>query len=329
MRLADSSAAQEVMGDFVGSWLGTDELEVAAKDSNAWSGFEALVPHMENEIRANFSSVMLDSGERFSSLYDADFSYLNGPLAEHYGITGVSGDQLRRVATEGRGGILANGAFMARWGEAVESSPILRSVRVRRRMLCQDELPDPPAGTFAERDTRLAMLSETLRDPKTTNRLKNHLLTEGDPCDTCHLEYINPLGFGMEDFDTVGNIRSVDLNGNTIDAQGQLFAPNDYSNTSEVEFFNGSRDLASLISSLPVAQSCLSEQMFRYVTGVGHENIDASNPDAPSLEAEEIEGYACEIENLTKAMMDESPRAMLERFSTLEAVRYRKAWARD
>lgn len=329
IRLTGNAQAKHILGDFVGSWLGTDDLDIAAKDESVWPGFDALVPHMKNEVRENFSSVMLDRNESFSSLYDANFSYINQTLAQHYGIAGVSGDQMRRVATANRGGILANGGFMARWGEAVESSPIIRSVRVRRRMLCQDELPNPPAGTFAAREERLAQLSDILRDPTTTNRRKNHLLTEGQPCSNCHLEYINPLGFGMEDFDTVGNLRLTDLNGNSIDASGQLFAPRNYSDTSEVEVFTGSKDLAQLMATLPSAQSCLSKQMFRYVTGVGHQNIDVSNPEAPDLADEERQGYACEIEKLTKAMTDASPRDMLERFSTLDAVRYRKAWARE
>jgi len=135
MRLSEASTAKEIMGDFVGSWLGTSELDVAAKDESVWPGFAALVPHMKNEIRENFANVMLDRNENFSSLYNAGYSYLNAPLARHYGIAGITGNQMRRVATTNRGGILANGAFMARWGEAVETSPILRSVRVRRRML--------------------------------------------------------------------------------------------------------------------------------------------------------------------------------------------------
>lgn len=328
-RLSEAAAAKDVMGDFVGSWLGTSDLDIAAKDPATWPGFDSLVPHMKNEIRENFSSVMLDRNETFSSIYNPSFSYLNQTLAQHYGIAGVAGNEMRRVTTTNRGGVLANGAFMARWGEAVETSPIIRSVRVRRRMLCQDELPNPPAGTFAAREERLAELAEILRDPTTTNRRKNHLLTEGPPCSSCHLEYINPLGFGMEDFDTVGKLRLNDLNGNTVDATGQLFAPNDYSDISQIEPFTGAKGLAQLVSSLPSAQSCLSEQMFRYVIGVGHENIDVSNPEGPGLAVEEKQGYACEIENLTNEMMESSPRAMFERFSTLEAVRYRKAWSRD
>lgn len=329
IRLTGAATAQEIMGDFVASWLGTDDLDIAAKDESVWPDFDALVPHMKNEIRANFANVMLDRSESFSSLYDADFCYINQTLAQHYGIAGVFGNDLRRIETADRGGILANGAFMARWGEAVETSPIIRSVRVRRRMLCQDELPNPPAGTFEAREARLAELSDILSEPTTTNRYKNHLLTEGEPCSSCHLEYINPLGFGMEDFDTVGKLRFNDLNGNSIDATGQLFAPTDYNDTSEVEAFTGATGLAQVMSSLATAQSCLSKQMFRYVTGVGHNNIDISNPEAPDLADDEKDGYACEIENLTNAMMDESPRAMLEHFSTLDAIRYRKAWPRQ
>jgi len=312
------------MGDFVGSWLGTAELEVAAKDSAAWPGFESLVPHMKKEINSVFSNVMLDPSEQFASLYSGGYTYLNETLAQHYGVSGVSGEAMQKTATSDRGGILANGAFMARWGEAVETSPILRSVRVRRRMLCQDQ-PDPPAGTFAAREEKLAELAELLQDPTTTNRVKYHKLTEDTPCTSCHEQYINPLGFGMEDFDTVGRVRSTDLNGNTIDAAGELYASLKYSDISDLASFQGTQGLGSVLSNLPSAQSCLPKQLFRYFTGVGHQEIDSANPDGPQLSEAEKSGYACEIDKLTDTLMNDSPRAMIERFGSLEAIRYRKA----
>lgn len=321
--------AQQVMGHFVGSWLGTADLGSAAKDPDVWPGFEALVPHMQQEINATFSHIMLNPDEKFSSLYAGNFTFLNETLANHYGLSGgVNGETLQRVNTNDRGGILANGAFMARWAEAVETSPILRSVRVRRRMLCQDQ-PDPPAGTFAAREEKLAELAEFLQQPSTTNRQKYHRLTEDAPCTNCHAQYINPLGFGMEDFDTVGRLRNNDLKGNPVDPSGELYAPSNYSEIDEVEAFFGTQGLGLLLSSLPSAQSCLPKQLFRYVMGVGHQEIDGANPEAPQLSDAEKSGYACEIDTLTTTMMNNSPRAMLERFGSLKAVRYRKAWARD
>jgi uncharacterized Zn-binding protein involved in type VI secretion len=320
--------AKQVMSDFVGSWLGTADLPIAVKDTNAWPGFADIVPHMQSEINETFSNIMISPTEQFASLYSGNYTYLNEALAQHYGINGVTGNTMQRVDTVDRGGILANGAFMARWAEAEETSPILRSVRVRRRMLCQEQ-PDPPAGTFAAREEKLAELSSFLQDAATTNRMKYHRLTEDAPCTNCHLKYINPLGFGMEDFDTVGRIRNSDLNGNSVDASGALYAPLNYSDVDELETFLGTRGLGTVLSGLPSAQSCLPKQMFRYFLGVGHESIDNANPDGPQLSDDEKAGYACEIEQLTEAMMNNSPRAMLERFGTLKAVRYRKAWSRN
>ncbi len=325
-RIADN--AKGVMSKFVGSWLGTEDLDLAAKDQTAWPEFADLVPHMINEMNEMFSYVMLEPNENFRSLYTADYTFINEALAQHYDIAGVEGDEIRKVDTNDRGGILANGAFMARWGEQVETSPILRSVRVRRRMLCQDQ-PDPPAGTFAAREEKLAELSELLQDPTTTNRLKYHRLTEDTPCTNCHLQYINPLGFGMEDFDTVGRVRSTDLNGNQIDAMGELFAPISYSDIDTFIPFVGTQELGGIIADLESAQSCLPKQMFRYVLGVGHQEIDPANPESTPLSDAEKSGYACEIDRLTNTLMDESPRAMLEKFGALQAVRYRKAWQRN
>ena len=324
-----ASGAEASLSNFVGNWLGTAELELAAKDPAVWPDFAALVPHLKGEINAFFAHVMLSPEEQFSSLYNANYSFLNGPLAAHYGLPGVAGDSFQRVTTGDRGGLLANGAFMARWSEAVESSPILRSVRVRRRMLCQEQ-PDPPAGTFAAREQKLAELSDFLMQPTTTNRLKYHRLTEDSPCTTCHLEYINPLGFGMEDFDSVGRLRSEDLNGNPIDASGRLFAPNRYSDLHVALPFEGARGLGALLAQQPAAQACLPRQLFRYVMGVGYQDIDSSDPGGAQLVSEvEKSGYACEIDRLQQTMMNSSPRSMLESFGVLQSVRYRKAWPRS
>ncbi|MEM8490076.1 MAG: DUF1592 domain-containing protein [Pseudomonadota bacterium] len=323
-----TAGAKASLSNFVGSWLGTADLELASKDTSVWPNFPSLVAHLKNELSEMFSYVMLTPSERFESLYNADYTFINGPLAAHYGLSGGAGDTMQRVTTTDRGGILANGAFMARWGESFESSPILRSVRVRRRMLCQDQ-PDPPAGTFAAREEKLAELSDFLMQPTTTNRMKYHRLTEDSPCTTCHMEYINPLGFGMEDFDTVGRIRSEDHNSNPIDASGVLFAPNRYRDIDQSLEFTGTRGLGALLAQQPAAQACLPQQLFRYVMGVGYQDIDSSDPGSPELVSDvEKSGYACEVDRLQQTMMGSSPREMLESFGVLQSVRYRKAWPR-
>lgn len=326
-RLLNTNSASTVMGDFVGSWLDTDRLEISPKDESTWPGFDDLVPHMKQEIREVFAHIMLDENEQFASLYDADYTFVNGPLAQHYGINGITGTNFQQVATTNRGGILVNGAFMARWAEDVESSPIRRSVRVRRRMLCQNQ-PEPPANIALGRAQALEENAELLNDPTTTNRMKFAAITDSEPCVDCHREWINPLGFGMEDFDAVGNPRTVDLRGNAIDASGQLYAPENLTDRDIWIDFQGSRGLGELLTTLPSAQACVPQNLFRYVVGVGVDGIDRSNPEGPTLDPVEQDGYACEVQNLTNTMMEQSPRAMLERMGVMQAVRYRKAWPR-
>lgn len=195
-------------------------------------------------------------------------------------------------------------------------------------MLCQDQ-PDPPAGTFAAREQKLAELSSFLQDPATTNRMKYHRLTEDAPCTSCHQQYINPLGFGMEDFDTVGRIRHSDPQGNPIDASGALYAPLNYADVDTMETFLGTRGLGTVLSGLSSAQGCLPKQLFRYVVGVGDQQIDPANPDGSQLSDDERTGYACAIDQLTDTMLNQSPRTMLEQFGSLDIIRYRKAWPRQ
>lgn len=325
-RLLEGAGAKQKMGDFVASWLGTDHIANAPKDASVWPGFDALIPHLQTEIREMFSYVMLEPTESFASVYNANYTFVNGPLAQHYGINGVSGNEFQKVATTDRGGILANGAFMARWGESVESSPIRRSVRVRRRMLCQDQ-PDPPGNVNIGRENAADEFHEALADPTTTNRERYQLLTSGETCATCHQEWINPLGFGMEDFTAVGTRRVTDLNGNTIDASGQLYAPENLNDKDVFINFNGTQGLGALLTTLPSAQSCLPQNLFRYSVGVGVEGLD-DNPEGNELVPAERDGYACEVKNLTSTMLEQSPRAMLEGMGSMQAVRYRKAWAR-
>lgn len=326
-RLLDTPAAKEKLGDFVGELLGTDELEKSLKDTTIWGGFDQIVPHMKQETREFFSAVMLDNTEQFATLFNADFTYVNQALANHYGINGVAGEHFRRVATSDRGGLIANGGFMARWGEDVESSPFRRAVKIRRRMLCQ-AMPAPPAGINDDRIALLEQHADFIRADTTTNRMKYEILTNTGSCVQCHKEWMNPLAFGMEDFDTVGRYRTTDLKGNMIDAQGALHAPVNLADKTLKVDFEGARGLSAILAESQKAQSCLPQNLFRYAIGVGVEGINPNDPNAGELTTAEKEGYVCEVQNLTATMMSQSPRTMLERFATMQAVRYRKAWAR-
>tara|TARA_B110000116_G_scaffold235357_1_gene220398 strand:- start:1155 stop:4313 length:3159 start_codon:yes stop_codon:yes gene_type:complete len=327
-RLLDTPQGKKRMGDYVGAWLGTDDLEKSLKDQSVWPGFDQVVPHMEQEIREFFASVMLDPSERFASLYTANHTYVNEPLAQHYGISGVVGDEFQRVETNDRGGVLRNGAFMARWAENVETAPFRRAAKVRRRMLCQP-MPAPPAGVDDERQGLLELHEEFIAAETTTNREKYEVLTSTGTCVACHQELMTPLAMGMEDYDSVGNLRTEDLNGNLINAIGTLYAPNNLEDKHISLAFDGTTGLSDLLAGSTTAQSCVPETLFRYTLGVGVDGFDVYDPNSPQLNLLEQEGYACEVEDLTQTMMNESPRKMLEKLGVMQSVRYRKEWLRQ
>lgn len=323
-----SARAREVMGDFVGTWLDTDNLELAPKNSQSWPQWTAsLRTALKQEVRENFAEVMLNGNERFPALYNADWTFINSALGSHYGLSG-GGSNFTRVNTGERGGVLVNGAFMSRWAEDVESSPIRRAVRVRRRMLCQN-MPAPPAGVALAREELLEQYAEELAAQTTTNRRRYEILTQGEPCSSCHWEWINPLGFGMEDYDAVGRKRSQDLKGNLIDASGALYAPERLSDKNVWENFTGAEALGDMLADSAAAQSCMAQNMFRYLTGVGVDGIDTTNPGGPRLDATEKNGYRCEAQTMTSTLGNTSPRAMMENMGAMDAVRYRRAWPRQ
>jgi hypothetical protein len=188
-------------------------------------------------------------------------------------------------------------------------------------------MPVPPAGVALSREELLQEYAEELAAPTTTNRRRYEILTQGMPCQSCHAEWINPLGFGMEDYDAVGRKRSADRNNNQIDATGALYAPDLLANRSASTPFTGAEALGELLATSATAQTCMVENFFQYLTGVGVNALDANNANGPRLDPTEKNGYRCEAQNMSSSLTT-SPRTMLENMGTLEAIRFRKAWPR-
>jgi len=149
------------------------------------------------------------------SILDADHTFLNEPLAKHYGIPTVSGDEWRRVdgvRKFARGGILTQGAPLAKQSGASRTSPILRGNWVSE-VLLGDKLPRPPKDV------------PQLPEDEATETLTVRQLTEkhtADPrCSGCH-QRIDPFGFALERFDAIGRHRERDLGDRPIDTRTRL-----------------------------------------------------------------------------------------------------------
>nr|ACY24860.1 putative cbp2D carbohydrate binding protein [uncultured organism] len=341
--LLSSANTKLLLTDLVNRWLLTEKIETLTKP--AVSNFAALGADMKNELGKNFSYAMLETNGSFANIYNPSYTHVNQRLATHYGVS-FSGTQdadgFVRATTADRGGILTSGAFLSRYASTTDSNMITRAVAIRRKLLCQD-IPEPPSGVSLDREQLFAQDREFYENPHTTQRMIFDRLTGGTTCSNCHGEIINPLGGGLENFDTAGRIRSTDLKGNPIVSSGTFYSPypqlqflNDPDRvrySPEIQF-NGAKDLARTIVEHPqvanLAQTCLATQFVSYSSGINSIFLIDSDREVgyKRISKDEENAYRCDVADLTNVLTTRGPRAMLEEIPALESVMYRKEWAR-
>lgn len=133
------------------------------------------------------------------TLIDSDFTMLNSHLAKHYGIAGVDGVRMHRVALPAdsvRGGLLTHASVLKVTANGTTTSPVLRGVWIQERLLGDPPPPPPPGTPAVEPDTRGAT---TIRQ-----QLEQHRSIRS--CAVCHNK-IDPPGFALENFDVLGGWR--------------------------------------------------------------------------------------------------------------------------
>lgn len=199
----------------------TQWLEIRAFDGFQGKNLE-LFPDFDAGLRAamyeesiRFFQDIFEADRRIDSLIVADHTFLNETLARHYGIAGVEGVDFRRVAgvsKSGRGGILGLASVLSKHSGASRTSPVLRGNWVAEFLL-GDRLPRPPDGVPELPD------GESVEGLSVRELVEKH--AEVEECAVCH-KRIDPLGFALEEFDTIGRRREKDLGGRPVDARARL-----------------------------------------------------------------------------------------------------------
>jgi hypothetical protein len=154
-----------------------------------------------NEVYETFE-YLLRHHASLRDLMKSDYVVINNVLANYYGIPGVHGDAFQKVTVpkdSPRGGLLGMAAVMAMGGNGERTSPVERGAWVLRKVLND---PPPPAPANVPQIARLAGKVLTTRE-----RLQAH--QEDAQCASCHRK-IDPIGFGLENFDAVGQWRTED-----------------------------------------------------------------------------------------------------------------------
>lgn len=256
--------ARAGVGSFYRIWLRLDSIPGLRKDPDLLPGFtSSLAAAMAAEPESFGVFVTLDGDQRYPTLMTAPFSFVNEELAGVYGLTGVSGPELRRTMLDGtqRAGLLTQPGLLAMTKSTLNASASARGAFIQHQVLCAG-VPTPSGESVGE------------PPPDMTNRQWIEAAAGAPGCRPCH-DIIDPIGYGLGTFDAIGRFQTVE-HGMPVDASGAVAVPPGGFATRMP--FDGSVELAALLARLPEAQSCFAKQWLRHALG-----REVTENDAPSL----------------------------------------------
>ena len=202
-RMLKDPKSESLVNDFAMQWLQLRKLYNFQPDKKQFPEYDdALMNSMLDESKMYFANVM-NEDRPITDFIDSKYTFVNEALAKHYGISGVTGDTMRKVSTEGsgRGGVLTQAAVLAITSNPSRTSPTKRGKWILEQILGTPPPPPPPGvGDLAE---------SSKVDAKLSLRQKMEVHRKNPACATCHTK-MDALGFGFENYDAVGRWRTKD-----------------------------------------------------------------------------------------------------------------------
>lgn len=211
-RLLDDPRSADFLEAFVHQWLGLDRIDFFEVNRALYPRFDSGTKVAAKEEIHQTVAHILRHNASLRDLLKSDYVVINRVLAHYYGIPGVKGNGYEKVSLpkdSPRGGLLGMAAIHFMGGNGERTSPVERGAWVLRKLL---HSPPPPAPANVPAITRLAGKVLT-----TQERLQAH--QEDPQCASCHRK-IDPVGFGLENFDAAGQWRTEDSY-MAVDASGK------------------------------------------------------------------------------------------------------------
>ena len=264
-RMLEDPRARSLVQNFVTQWLQIQRLDSLAPDNKLFPTFSPTLRRSMLQETELFADAILRENRSILDLIDAEFTFLNEPLAKHYGIADtagnwigqaptkpdgkpIQGESFQRVALHdrSRGGLLTQASILTVTSNPTRTSPVKRG----RWIL---EPPNVPELPNQAEDVSAASLRK---------RMEVH--RQNPACANCHAK-MDPIGFALENFDAIGAYRMKD-GPFEIDASGEF---------ADGTRFAGPSDLKSIIAAKKDDfVRCLTEKMLTYAIGRGVEYYD-------------------------------------------------------
>lgn len=227
-----------------------------------------------------FFDLIFQKGLGVRDILTSRVAFVSANTAPMYGVEASGQGLVEVMLGPDRPGILTRLGFLAYNGNLSEPDPIHRGVDVINRLMCLDLLPPP--------DVDIPPLPASI--PGQTNRQRVEAHTGDNTCGQgCHSTLINPMGFAFENFDALGQSRTMD-NGKPVDTTGAV------SLGGELKSFNGAPELVSLLSTAPLVHGCYAKHLAEFTL-----MRDITEKDRPVVER--IETVSVKSSASVKAML--------------------------
>lgn len=249
-RMLADPKSKRLTSNFLRVWLELDNIGKMPPSKEFVSFYrDNLESAMRRETELLFEHVLRNNLPP-RELLAANYSFLNRELAEHYGMSGLKGNEFRKVSLSGiqRGGLLGHGSFLTASANGVDTSPVVRGIYVMNKLL--DYTPPPPPDDVPEIEPDVTGAT-TLREQLVKHRADA-------TCSQCHNK-IDPAGFALENFDAIGAWREKYDRKLEVDSSGKLPGGQTFSSIDEF------RNL--LVAKEETFVRCLTKKLLTYAIG--------------------------------------------------------------
>ena len=257
-RMLGDARAQALVTNFASQWLGLRRIDSVAPDPSTYPQFDGNLREAFKRETELFLESQLRDDRSVVDLLTANYTFLNERLARLYGVPNVHGSHFRRVELpdDQRSGLLGHGSLLTVTSYATRTAPTIRGKWILETFLGAPPPPPPPDVTA------LAEENQGTEVPSVRARLEQH--RRNPACASCHA-LMDPLGFGLENFDSIGKWRTEDANA-PIDASGIFL---------DGAKFNGPAELRQmLLKHRDSIVATFAEKLLTYALGRGVEHYD-------------------------------------------------------
>ncbi len=262
-RMVKDPRSRQLVNNFAGQWLSLRALQSQTPVPSEYPDFDDVLRQAMRTETEMFVTSVIQEDRPVTDLLDANYTFLNERLAQHYGIPNIYGSNFRRVQLppdfDMRRGLIGKGSFLTVSSAPNRTSPVNRG-KFTLQMFLGVEPPAPPPNVVI----KISAESNVHGGAKPTMRQQMELHRQNEPCHSCH-KIMDPIGLTLENFDGTGQWRLLE-DGSPIDPSGQLV---------DGTKLNGVADLrGALIKYSPQFVRVFTEKLMIYALGRGTEYYD-------------------------------------------------------